>query len=465
MSLADFVPKSLGARRVMAWEKYIPHKPTLKQKEFLSLSCLEALYGGAAGGGKSDALLMDALQDVCTPGYAAIIFRRTTQDLSLPGALIDRSHQWLRGTDAHWDGIKKQWRFPSNARLAFGYLDSDKDRYRYQSAEFQSVGFDELTQFPEGWYRYLLSRLRRLTSMVIPIRARGATNPGGVGHEWVKSRFVDESARENRQFVPAILDDNPHLDREEYRKSLAELDTVTREQLEKGRWVQDASGLLYPEFRPKEHVLQSLPRDATFTTIVGFDFGVVDSNACALVGWRDHDPITYILKAYEFKGLAEECAAEYRSVERSHPPSKVIGDVGGLGKAIAEDMIRRFNVPIEPAQKHDKLGFIRLLNGALKHNKIRVYGPECRDLIHQWSTLPKDKDTGKEIEGFDNHAADAALYAWRESQSFAERDKEQAEPALNTPEYWAKIERTMKEQSDAWVDQQNRNTENEWDYE
>lgn len=462
MSLSSFVPKSLAARRIQAWEKYIPHKPEPKQKMFLALSCLEALYGGAAGGMKSESLLMDAIQDVMTPGYAAIIFRRTTQDLSLPGALIDRSHQWLMNTDAHWDGIKKQWAFPSGAKLAFGYLDTDKDRYRYQSAEFQSVGFDELTQFPEGWYRYLLSRLRRLTSMVVPIRARSATNPGGIGHEWVKGRFVDEKTRGNREFIPASLDDNPHIDRDEYRKALAELDPVTRDQLEKGRWVQDASGLLYPEFRPKEHVIAELPK-GEFTSLVGFDFGVVDSNALALVAWRLHDPITYFLKAYEFKGLAEECAEQYRSVERTHPPAKVIGDIGGLGKAIAEDMIQRFQVPVEAAQKHNKLGFMRLLNGAMKHNKIRVYGPECADLIHQWSTLPKDKDTGEEIDGFDNHAADAALYAWRESQSYAERDKDPPGPAIGTPEYWDQIERTMKEQSDSWVQNQNREQET-WDF-
>jgi Na+/proline symporter len=243
---------------------------------------------------------------------------------------------------------------------------------------------------------------------------------------------------------------------------LAELDPVTRDQLEKGRWVQDASGLLYPEFRPKEHVLQSLPPDFKSTAIVGFDFGVVDSNALALVAWRDNDPVTYILKAYEFKGLAEECAVEYRSVERSHPPAKVIGDIGGLGKAIAEDMIQRFSVPVEAAQKHNKLGFIRLLNGAMKHNKIRVYGPECRDLIHQWSTLPKHKETGAEVDGFDNHAADATLYAWRESQSFAERDKE-TEPAINSPEFYAAIERKMKENADRWVLDQQQNTESMWD--
>ena len=79
---------------------WIPHEPTPKQAEFLLMPDLEVLFGGSAGGGKSDALLMAALQYVDVPGYAAILFRRTYTDLSLPGALMDRAHEWLQGTKA-----------------------------------------------------------------------------------------------------------------------------------------------------------------------------------------------------------------------------------------------------------------------------------------------------------------------------------------------------------------------------
>lgn len=203
------------------------------------LPVTEALYGGAAGGGKSDALLMDALQYVDVPGYSAILFRRTFADLALPGALMDRAHDWLGPTAARWNERDKTWTFPSGATLSFGYLETDKHRYRYQGSEYQHVGFDELTQFSRKQYTYLFSRLRRLEGVDIPIRMRAGSNPGGEGHEWVYERFIAAGPQSGRMFVPAKLADNPHLDQEEYERSLMELDPIERQQLLEGLWVTD----------------------------------------------------------------------------------------------------------------------------------------------------------------------------------------------------------------------------------
>ena len=226
---------------------FIPHKPTPKQQAFLLLDCLEAMYGGAAGGGKSDALLMAALQWVDVPGYAALILRRTYADLALPGAIMDRSHSWLAPTAAEWSERDKTWTFPSAATITFGYLASPGDMYRYQSAEFQCIAWDELTQFPQEPYLYLFSRLRRLEGVGIPLRVRAASNPGGIGHLWVYERFMPDMTREaiahrretGRFFVPARLEDNPYMDQVAYRRGLAELDDITRRQLEEGLWVTD----------------------------------------------------------------------------------------------------------------------------------------------------------------------------------------------------------------------------------
>lgn len=218
----------------------------------------EVFYGGAAGGGKSDALLMAALQYVSVPGYAAILFRRTFTDLSLPGALMDRAHEWLQHTPARWIDRTKTWEFPSGATLSFGYLEHENDKYRYQSAEFQFVGFDELTQFTESQYTYLFSRLRRLAGSKVPIRMRSASNPGGVGHEWVYLRFIAG----DRPFIPASLDDNPYIDREEYLKSLQHLDSVTRAQLIRGDWTIRESGNKFR--REWFEIVDDFPRDARF---------------------------------------------------------------------------------------------------------------------------------------------------------------------------------------------------------
>lgn len=136
----------LRARLTPRLNKYIPHDPltpgmeNYRQAAFLLLDVEEAFYGGSAGSGKSDALLIGALQEAETPGYAALLLRRSYQDLALPSALMDRSHEWLQPTDAHWDGSTFTWKFPNpatrtgagGATITFGYLAAERDKYRYQ---------------------------------------------------------------------------------------------------------------------------------------------------------------------------------------------------------------------------------------------------------------------------------------------------------------------------------------------
>jgi predicted phage terminase large subunit-like protein len=242
---------------------YIPHKPTDKQFEFLFYTdILEGFYGGATGGGKSDALLMAALQFAEVPGYSALLLRRTYADLSLPEALMDRAQEWLSGTGAKWHADTKTWAFPSGASLTFGYLDHERSKYRYQGAAFQFIGFDEVTQFPETAYQYLFSRLRRLEDSHVPIRMRAASNPGDIGHDWVKRRFIiptcSELTAQKRFFVPAYLEDNPHIDQITYDDALNKLDPVTREQLRHGDWDVSISGGLFE--RAWFGVVDTVPR-------------------------------------------------------------------------------------------------------------------------------------------------------------------------------------------------------------
>lgn len=268
---------------------YIPVDLTVKQLAALAAPFREILFGGQAGGGKSIELLAAGLLFVDVPGYNAILFRRTYSDLALPDAIMDISHQWLSNTDAKWNDKLKRWRFPSGSTLSFGYLDHPNDRYRYQGAQFQFIGFDELTQFERLLYVYMFSRLRRKKSVNVPLRMAGATNPGNIGHEWVYNRFI-ESPGDNRIFIPAGLADNPHIDAESYIEGLGELDEVERRQLLDGEWISSGD---ITRFLPVINLWDSNydpqlpPLGSREPLVIALDAGVTHDNF-ALVGVSRH---------------------------------------------------------------------------------------------------------------------------------------------------------------------------------
>lgn len=271
----------------LKWSRYIPHKPTPKQTAFLLLPHREAFFGGAAGGGKSDALLMAALQYMDVPGYSAIIFRKSLMELKGSGGLLSRANEWLGSSNAKYVASEHSWYFPTrnpdgsegvSARLEFGYIGDIGVYQKYQGREYQFVGFDEATHQSRYDYLYLFSRLRKCicphhivrdetgspiydpncaickTVQIVPLRIRAASNPGGPGHSWVKERFLILPEKDiaecqrlgirvryvgkhpDRPYIPSFVSDNPYLDQQAYYQGLDELDPVTREQLKHGDW-------------------------------------------------------------------------------------------------------------------------------------------------------------------------------------------------------------------------------------
>lgn len=245
---------------------------------FLLLDCEEAFYGGAVGGGKSAALLMAALQYVDVPGYRALILRRTFAQLEKGDGLIPLSHEWLKGTDAVWNEQKHRWTFPSGATIEFGHVQDQRAMYDYQGGRWQFIGFDELTQFPFEPYEFIaFSRAARKTALAdlgIPRRVRSTGNPGGIGHGWVKTRFV-EKGEPGAVFIPARIRDNPGLDADDYEQGLSHLSEATRRQLMDGDW-DVFEGAAYPELDEFVHAVPPLPLStiAHWARHESMDYGV-----------------------------------------------------------------------------------------------------------------------------------------------------------------------------------------------
>jgi len=269
------------------WNKYLQRIadlrgglfPSLTQQAFLLTDGIEeVLFGGAAGGGKSEVLAAAALQYADVPGYAALLFRETYMDLSKPDALIPRLREILHPTDAVWNGSLREWRFPSGAVLAFGYLDGEGDAENFQGAAAQYWGFDEAGQIRPSHMEYLKTRARRRADVQVPIRFRYSANPGGRAHEWLVRNFVHGAPENGKLFIPSRAVDNPGLDLEDYGRRLESVsDPVLRARMRDGDWgVMDRTGLVCPEWTPEVAAACTTSSDehpAYFTAYAGADPG------------------------------------------------------------------------------------------------------------------------------------------------------------------------------------------------
>lgn len=298
--------------------------PQPKQKIFMSRPEKEALYGGAAGGGKSDCAIVEALRQVHIPHYRGLILRKTYPQLS---DLIDRSREIYLAAfpKAKYNDQKHCWSFPSGAKIYFGAMQYTKDRTNYQGKRYDFIDFDELTQFTWDEYSYLFSR-NRPGGPGTRCYIRAQANPGGVGHGWVKERFITAAKpmttiweefqvrtpegktikeKRDRIFVPASVFDNKILmnNSPEYLASLAQMPEAERNALLYGDW-DSFSGQVFTEWRNNPegyesrrgtHVISPFRIPDSWKIYRGFDFGYSKPFS---VGWYaiDHDGRMYRIR-------------------------------------------------------------------------------------------------------------------------------------------------------------------------
>lgn len=349
-------------------------QPQPKQVEFMERWENEALYGGAAGGGKSDALLMERLRQVEIPWYRGIIFRQSYPQLE---ALISRSQELYKQAfpQARYNVSLKRWSFPSGAKIFFGYMAHENDKYNYQGKPYDFIGFDELTQFTETQYEYLRSR-NRPTGAGTRVYMRATANPGGVGHGWVKERFVTAAVPKttihtsetvntpdgrqmtvnySRVFIPATVFDNKALlDNDPgYIASLAMLPEAERQALLYGDW-DSFSGQVFIEWRNdpkhykdrlKTHVIDPFTIPKGWRIYRGFDWGYSKPFS---VGWYAVDYEGRMYRIRELYGCtgqanvgvkwtAQEIAHKIREIEDEDENIKGRKIIGVADPAIFAD--------------------------------------------------------------------------------------------------------------------------------
>lgn len=201
------------------------------------------LYGGAAGGGKSEYLLFAATQFADDPNSHALIIRKSYRDLIRQDAILQRALEIWPDVPFKRDGYV--FNFPGGGTLEFGHLNDQNAHTNYQGGAWTFIGIDEAAQVPEYQQRYLMSRLRRSGDSDVPLQFRLASNPGDVSHNYLKTKYVLNKKDPDYKFIPSFLDDNPTLDKEDYKKNLEQLPPLERAQLLHGDWEARIEGGMF----------------------------------------------------------------------------------------------------------------------------------------------------------------------------------------------------------------------------
>ena len=398
------------------------------QTDFLAAPERDVLYGGAAGGGKSYAMLIDPLRFAHRAAHRALILRRSMPELR---ELIDKSRELYPKAfpGCKYKEVEKLWNFPSGAKVEFGFLERDADVYRYQGQAYSWIGFDEITHLPTefGW-NYLASRLRT-TDPEITTYMRCTANPGGVGATWVKKRYIDPSEPNqsfigddnlSRKFIPARLEDNPFLAEDgRYEEMLKALPPTQRKQLLEGNWDVN-EGAAFTEFDIDAHVITPFELPISWERVKGIDYGYASESACV---WGAVDPSdgTLIIyrELYQKNLTGQDLGERITQMELSDPyavqgvlDTAAWARTGTTGPTVGESLVRAGH-KLRRADKNRVQGKIQI-HEYLKiqqsgRPRLQIFNT-CPNLIRELQSIPLDKSNPEDV---DTHAPDHAYDALR----------------------------------------------------
>jgi hypothetical protein len=420
------------------------------QEAFLRASEQEVLYGGAAGGGKSYAMIADPVAGFETVGQRALLLRRTTEELrELIGVTKELYPQALPG--AKFSERDKTWTFPSGATLWMSYLDHEDDVTRYQGQAFQWIGFDELGQWPtpKAW-DYLRSRLRGDKGSGLYMRA--TTNPGGSGGAWVKKMFVDPapwgtpfwatdietgevmtwpSNHVNagkplfkRKFIPARLTDNPYLMEDGlYEANLLSLPEAERKKLLEGDW-DVTEGAAFPEWNRQLHVVEPYEIPKHWIKFRACDYGYSDGTAVVWFAIRpDNGQLVMYRELYGRKILATKLAEMINEIEEKDKVyygvlgSDAWHERGNTGPSMGEVLSNKCRFRRADRGKGSRIAGKQQLHQRLQQmddllgEPMLVVFSTCLHTISQIPALPLDKNNPEDVDTkSEDHIYDAIRY-------------------------------------------------------
>ena len=422
----DELPKAV--QDILPEQNVLFHPNEGPQTDFLAAGEKDVLYGGAAGGGKSYAMLIDPLRYAHKKAHRALILRRSMPELR---EMIDKSRELypLAFQGAKFREVEKLWNFPSGAKVEFGFLERDADVYRYQGQAYSWIGFDEITHLPtEFSWNYLASRLRT-TDSDIQTYLRCTANPGGVGSHWVKKRYIEPAEHNtgftgndglSRKFIPAKLADNPYLAEDGiYEQMLKSLPPIQRRQLLEGNW-DVAEGAAFVEFDTQVHVIPPFELPIGWERVKGIDYGYA-AESCCLWGIVDiNDGTLIIYRELYRKGLTgEELGSIITNMELEDPfaVSGVLdgaawAKTGSTGPTVGEALLKEGH-KLRRADKNRVQGKIQIHEFLkIKENgrpKLQIFNT-CPNLIRELQSIPLSKTNPEDV---DTHASDHAYDALR----------------------------------------------------